>query len=146
LTANIDHFFESSFGGSQTITDSRLTGILAADGFNLAVDQRVRFEIVVQGGQSASTTEEWLAHLLKLGTDTYSWHDVKKQKSFRNGVPSRADEYWLAQGTIRKNGVPFGTYRKSYRDFSGALAQIKFEVRTPDATVEIESWDVRPPP
>jgi len=144
LTANIDHFFESSFGGSHTITDSRLSGTITAAQFLLAVSERVRFEIVVQSGQTASSTEDWIAHKLTLGTDTFDWVDVKKQKSFREGLPSRVDEYWQAQGAIRKNQAPFGTYKKVSQIVSGLGVQVKFVVELPNETIELESWNVFP--
>lgn len=104
VASDTDDYFESSFGGSQTIADTRLQGLITSPGTRLTADARVRFEIVVQNGKSASTTQEWLAHRLVVAGDTFTWVDVKKQKAFKDGVPSELDSYWLARGAILRNG------------------------------------------
>lgn len=39
VTSNVDHYFESSSGGSQTITDNLLTGTMTGAGFQLTINQ-----------------------------------------------------------------------------------------------------------
>ena len=115
-------------GWSRTLRDLTVTGPVATTGLQIEVNERWRFELIADRAQSASTVESWLNSQLTLGSDLYVWENVKRQKSFTDGEPSRIGTYWNAQGAIRKNGTLHGTYYKdaaapSFVDYNGDSLQ-----------------------
>ncbi len=142
VASQVDDYFESSSGGSETITDNRITGTMSAPEFQLQINQRFRFQIISQDGVSASTSEEWLGSQLNFLGATFRWVDVKKQKSFRDGKPSGVDDYWKATGQVLRNDAVFGQYRKTYASVGNAVQVVKFLVEFPNRSIEIESWNI----
>ncbi|MCC7377540.1 MAG: hypothetical protein IT581_22965 [Verrucomicrobiales bacterium] len=105
--------FETDSSGYSLLQDFHTTGTVTAPGFQLTVDHRRRYEAVGAGRGDATSEQVWMAHQLVLGTDTYVWADVKRQKSFKNGKASQwqpPEEYWSASGQILLNGLPVATY------------------------------------
>jgi hypothetical protein len=78
-----------------------------------------------------------------MGGETFEWLNATKRKSFSDGVISQYQEYWNATGELRRNGQPFGTYRKIVQPFAGSQLQLLFQLVLPDRVIEIESWMIR---
>lgn len=137
LAASGSYCTETDTGFASLLTDTRLTGLVLTEGFRLVVNQRRRFELISNQGQSATSEQVWLDSTLETGGSTYVWNQVKRQKSFSNGVPSDVDGYWLARGEILRDGRAYGTYLLDTRT---SAAFIYFQVALPGGTIELESW------
>ncbi len=128
-------YFESDSTGTHNLDEHRTTGTIKATGFDLDVDEDWRFELVVAGNESAQSTHRTIRNSLRLGETTFDWVDVLVQKSFRDGVPSELDTYWLARGQVLRNGEPYGAYRL---DPSATLESVAVVLDTPDGAIEID--------
>ena len=138
LALDGQYCFESGFGSYSLLNDYTTAGTVMAPGYSLSVDQRWRFELVADQKQSASSAEDWNNNTLTIGADTFKWVNAKKQKSFKNGKPSSIDSYWQASGAVLKNGQSWGLYQ-----YQGPIfGYVKFYLATPDAAIELESWNV----
>jgi hypothetical protein len=149
LALNGEYRFESDTSGSSLLNDYLVTGSVTAAGYELTVQQRRRFELVVAqvnfGGatrfEDATSDQEWLNHTLRVGNDTFQWVNASKQKSFKNGQPSSVATYWQASGGVVRNGAAYGSYELRTEPLLGSLT---FYLVLPGQAIELESWRNNP--
>jgi hypothetical protein len=150
LTGAISGFSEVDSTGTHQLSDMSVTGTVSAPGFVQTVRTRDRFEFVSTRGlsgklQSSSTSENWNNNTVVWGGATYVWNNVKRQRSFRDGKESDLDTYWNALGTLTRNGVEFGRYRKVLNTVGTAVIDLRFQVVLADRVVDVEKWIVQVP-
>jgi hypothetical protein len=125
--------------GYELLNDVTTTGSAEAANYSITLNHRWRHNLIGGGGGNASSVEEWNNNQLTLGPNSYSWQNVKIQKSFLNGKPSSLDTYWLATGLVLRNGDTFGTYRLDPAPLEG---RIKIVLQIPGESLVLESWNV----
>jgi hypothetical protein len=86
------------------------------------------------GGRAHSTTRR-IRSRLEVGDDTYLWNDVETRTSFRNGRASNVDGFWRAEGSITRNGQPYGSYRLRATD-----AEVQIRLHVPGDSTVLESY------
>lgn len=150
LTGLVSGFSEVDSTGSHSLNDTTVRGTIAAEGFRQTVDTRSRFEFVsVRGGagqlRSSSTSENWNNNTVAWGGSMYRWNNVKRQRSFRDGKESELDTYWNAVGSITRDGVEFGRYRKTMAAVGTSVIDLRFQVVLADRVVDVERWLVQVP-
>ncbi len=133
---------ETGGGYTSLLDDHTVTGSISRDRFNLAVDQRRRFELISDSSRDATSAQDWINSRLTIGTDVFQWSNVYKRKSFTNGHPSHIDPSasdleWQATGAVLKNGAAFGNYRYS---FSPLDLYVRFLLQWPGTTIELEHY------
>ncbi len=107
----------------------------------MQLNHRWRHHLIGGVGGNASSVEEWNNSQLTVGPDTYRWINTKIQKSFRDGKPSSLDTYWLAGGTVTRNGLDYGDYHLRPLPLE---QRIQIVLSLPGEDLVLESWAIIP--
>lgn len=111
---NYNGTYESTAEAGSATHDSSdaYTGTITAPGVSIAMDQSHAFKLIVFE-HGVSNVIKTMNNTATINGSTYAFEGIKVRYETMDGWPNPTD-YWLAEGTIKKDGQPIGQVSYDY--------------------------------
>jgi hypothetical protein len=111
-------------------------GSVTAPGFSMTVNESYWYHSLYVT-QFVENMERIVNNSWTSGGVSYQLSNARVRKSFVNSRPDELDSYWVAEGSLLKNGATYGQI-----DAGVEGIQVKVWLDTPTERIELEAWNL----
>jgi len=123
-----------SAGGAESSHEEATTGTVTAPGFSMTVNETYWF-YAIYVNDLIQNIERTSNNTFTSGSDSYQFSNLVIRKSFINYSPAELDSYWLAQGSLTKNGAQHGQVGWGVEG-----NEIEIWLDAPSERIVLETW------